>query len=130
MPDTVRPPFRPSDLLPWWPVVLGLVVLAGWLFDSRATTNQVLGKLSDLQTSMMSISKETAVLPRLSADVVNLERRLTSLEKANETQDDRIGRLADSIAGQRNELSDVRGEVRGFSGVRPPTQSPSGRPPR
>lgn len=130
MPDTVRPPFRPSDLLPWWPVIVGFVVVAFWLFDSRATTNQVLSKLSDLQISMASISKETAVLPRLSADVVNLERRLTAMEKSNEIQDDRIGRLADSIANQRNELSDMRGEVRSMTGSRTPSLAPSGRNPR
>jgi uncharacterized coiled-coil protein SlyX len=125
------PPWHPRVLLPWLPVLVPIVAIGWWAMGVQGDTKIMLGKLTDLQGSLASIRLETATLPRLSADVVNLERRLVQLEKGQDIQDERISKISDSVGTLRAEQSDMRGELRSVTNAsRIPLPQPNARGPR
>jgi predicted small secreted protein len=132
----------------WWEDIIGILPLAAGVIavvlyvssiqsDSRilaaamqSDTKAVLVKLGDLQGSLVSIRTQTDTLPRLSADVLNLERRITSLENGHNTQDDRLSKTGDAMGLMRNDISDLRGELRSVTNASRMPLTPTGRPGR
>lgn len=133
MPDTPRLSWTPGQLLPWWGVITGVIGLVMFIGIQYAYLQNLGAKLGSLEVSMNSglagIRAETSAIPRVVADVVNLERRVSASEKIDETRDDRIGRMADSIGILRSELQEVRADLRYYTGQRA-TPAPTARAPR
>jgi len=118
MPDSQPRPFRPSDYLGWWPVVSGCIFVIAWAVQGQVNNTNLSNKLTEVQAMISGIRAETSAIPRLVADQANVERRLLAVEKANESQDDRMGRIADSIGSLRGDFQEFRSDVRSITGLR------------
>lgn len=120
------PPWRPGQILPWVQIVVMVGGFVWWSAQNDATTRQLIERMSEMRATVSSIRAEmmgaiaevrsgTANLPRMSAEMANFERRLSSLEKAGENQDDRIGRLGDALGTVRLDLNELRAEQRAIT---------------
>ncbi len=118
------------DLLPWWPVAVGTVSVIVWAVTAWNQTNQVLIRMTEVQSNIASIQANIATLPQLTANVTYLNQRITALEKSQETQDERIGRVGDALGAIRNDVNDVRGEVRAITRASQVPLPAPGRSPR
>lgn len=124
-------PWRWADDVPrWWPVVAGLVLVIVWAVTAWNQTAQVLTRLTEVQANISSIRADIATLPQLTANVTYLNQRITALEKSQETQDDRIGRVGDALGALRNDVNDVRGELRAVTRASQVPLPAPGRAPR
>jgi uncharacterized coiled-coil protein SlyX len=121
-------PWHPRHILPWWPVIVATITALIWVVRVQVGTEKVLERVTDVQASIASMRAEMAILPRLAADAVNLDRRQASIEKRQDLQEERTGRLGEAVGDQRQDMVDLRGQVRSLTeGGRLPLTQPAAR---